>query len=308
MCCLFGLIDYGHSLSKGERNRILTILSTACEVRGTDAAGIAYHSRGQLHIYKRPQPAHAMHWRLPGDAWVVMGHTRMTTQGSEKRNYNNHPFLGQTKEGAFALAHNGVIQNDRSLRKKLRLPKTRIETDSYVAVQLLEREEALNFDSLRRMAEQLEGSYTFTLLGSKEELYFIKGDNPMCLYHYPKERVYLYASAREILCRALRYLRLPWGTPASIPLECGEILRIGTEGRMTRSGFDDSKLFSRWYDPRWYPYLYPINDSSDSDQTYLEAVKSVAASFGYSPEEMDELYRMGFTPEELEDFLYHGEL
>ena len=45
MCCLFGLIDYGHSLSKGERNRILTILSTACEVRGTDAAGIAYHSR-----------------------------------------------------------------------------------------------------------------------------------------------------------------------------------------------------------------------------------------------------------------------
>lgn len=83
MCCLFGLIDYGHSLSKGERNRILTILSTACEVRGTDATGIAYHSRGQLHIYKRPRPAHAMHWRIPGDAWVVMGHTRMTTQGSE---------------------------------------------------------------------------------------------------------------------------------------------------------------------------------------------------------------------------------
>ena len=61
MCCLFGLIDYGHSLSKGERNRILTILSTACEVRGTDADGIAYHSRGQLHIYKCPQPAHAIH-------------------------------------------------------------------------------------------------------------------------------------------------------------------------------------------------------------------------------------------------------
>lgn len=308
MCCLFGLIDYGHSLSRGERNRILTVLSTACEVRGTDAAGIAYRSRGQLHIYKRPRPARAMEFQIPGDAWAVMGHTRMTTQGSEKRNYNNHPFLGHVKEGTFALAHNGVIQNDRSLRKKLRLPRTRIETDSYVAVQLLERERALNFDSLRRMAEQLEGSYTITLLGSKNELYFIKGDNPMCLYHYPKEGVYLYASTREILCRALRYLRLPWGTPVSIPLECGEILRIGAEGHMTRSCFDDSKLFSRWYDPRWYPYLYRTNGSSDSDQTYLEAVKSVAATFGYSPEEMDELYRMGFTPAELEDFLYHGEL
>lgn len=245
MCCLFGLIDYSHSLSKGERNRILTILSTVCEARGTDAAGIAYHSRGQLHIYKRPRPAHAMHWRVPGDAWVVMGHTRMTTQGRETRNYNNHPFLGRTREGAFALAHNGVIQNDRPLRKKLRLPKTKIETDSYVAVQLLEREGTLNFDSLRQMAEQLEGSYTFTLLGPKQEMYFIKGDNPMCLYHYPKDGVYLYASTREILSRALRYLRLPWGTALSIPLECGEILRIGADGHITRSAFDDSKLFSQ---------------------------------------------------------------
>ena len=47
-----------------------------------------------------------------------------------------------------------------------------------MAVQLLEREEALNFDSLRRLAEQLEGSYTFTLLGPKQELYFIKGATP----------------------------------------------------------------------------------------------------------------------------------
>ena len=69
MCCLFGLIDYGHSLSRGERNRILTVLSTACEVRGTDAAGIAYHSRGQLHIYKRPRvhgPPMPWSFRFPG--------------------------------------------------------------------------------------------------------------------------------------------------------------------------------------------------------------------------------------------------
>ena len=92
MCCLFRLIDYGHSLSRGERNRILTILSTACEVRGTDAAGIAYHSRGQLHIYKRPRPAHAMGFQIPGDAWVVMGHTRMTTRGVKNVTATTTPF------------------------------------------------------------------------------------------------------------------------------------------------------------------------------------------------------------------------
>ena len=60
-------------VQRGERNRILTVLSTACEVRGIDAAGIAYHSQGKLHIYKRPRPAHAMGFQIPGNAWAVMG-------------------------------------------------------------------------------------------------------------------------------------------------------------------------------------------------------------------------------------------
>ena len=42
MCCLFGVLDYNRSLNKRQMNRILNVLSTACEVRGTDATGIAY--------------------------------------------------------------------------------------------------------------------------------------------------------------------------------------------------------------------------------------------------------------------------
>ena len=94
MCCLFGLIDYGHSLTRGQKNHILAVLSASCEARGTDATGIAYHSHGKLCIYKRPLPAHQMRFHVPTDAWTVMGHTRLTTQGSEQRNYNNHPFRG----------------------------------------------------------------------------------------------------------------------------------------------------------------------------------------------------------------------
>lgn len=239
-----------------------------------------------------------------------MGHTRMTTQGSEKRNCNNHPFLGRVKDGPFALAHNGVIQNDRSLRKKLRLPKTRIETDSYVAVQLLERERALNFDSLRRMAEQLEGSYTITLLGSKNELYFIKGDNPMCLYHYPSAGLYLYASTEEILNRALRCLRLPFGKPIPVSIQSGEILKIDEDGHISCGKFDDSKLFSSWRWPGWYPYSSwrRFGGKTEEVDPYLEEIKSVAAAFGYTPEDIDQLYQEGFTPEELESVLYDREL
>ena len=41
---------------------------------------------------------------------------------------------------------------------------TSVETDSYVAVQLLEQQKTLDFDSLQAMAEKVEGSFVFTVL------------------------------------------------------------------------------------------------------------------------------------------------
>lgn len=81
MCSLFGLIDYQNTLSAQIKNNIIAALATACEARGTDATGIAYNSRNRLHIFKRPLAAHLMRWRIPADAKVIMGHTRLTTQG-----------------------------------------------------------------------------------------------------------------------------------------------------------------------------------------------------------------------------------
>ena len=47
MCGLFGFVDYGHQLTRKQRSRLLTVLSTACEERGTDATGIAYNHNGR---------------------------------------------------------------------------------------------------------------------------------------------------------------------------------------------------------------------------------------------------------------------
>ncbi len=73
---------------------MIAVLSKECEVRGTDAAGIAYNHERNLRIFKRPLPARKIHFKLKPDSAVVMGHTRMTTQESEKFNRNNHPFFG----------------------------------------------------------------------------------------------------------------------------------------------------------------------------------------------------------------------
>lgn len=312
MCCLFGLIDYHHSLTEKQRNRILSVLAAECEARGTDATGIAYNSRGKLRIYKRPIPGHWMRFSVPEDAWAVMGHTRMTTQGSAKRNCNNHPFPGSTKDGAFALAHNGVLYNDTYLRRSLALPKTKVETDSYIGVQLIERHKALNFDSLRYMAEQVEGSFTFTALDQRDRLYIVKGDNPMCLYHFPALGLYLYASTEAILRQSMSRMRLPFKRFNHIKLNCGEILRIDGAGAITRSQFDDSNLTYGWYGPMWRSSSGGKRQQAPARQTaaesYLEEVKSVASAFGYAPEAIDRLASMGFSAEELEEFLYCGEL
>lgn len=222
MCCLFGIMDYKNSLGKKQINRILNVLATVCKARGTDATGIAYNRNGRIRIYKRPLPAHQMHFNVPEGVTAVMGHTRMTTQGSEKMNYNNHPFYGNA-ETSFALAHNGVIYNDEVIRKRDNLPPTHIKTDSYIGVQLIERKGELGFEGLRHMAEQLEGSFTIAVMDGADNLYIVKGDNPMCIYHYPKAGVYIYASTEEILQSALKKLRLNLGEPEKVSIVCGEI-------------------------------------------------------------------------------------
>ncbi|MCF2596238.1 class II glutamine amidotransferase [Pseudoflavonifractor phocaeensis] len=312
MCCLFGMLDPEHRFTGKQRAKILRGLAAVSEARGTDATGIAYNSGGKLHVFKRPLPAHKVRFHIPEDALVVMGHTRMTTQGDARRNYNNHPFQARAGSQSFALAHNGVLYNDGLLRTTQKLPLTNIETDSFVAVQMLQQQGALTFDSLRYMAEQVEGSFSFTVLDDRDNLYFVKGDNPLCIYHYPETGVYLYASTEEILTSAL--LRIPFhlGKAVTVKVLCGELLKIDAKGHQSRSEFDTINLVQRWYYPRsfWYdPAPRPYNsEKSDANKEYLRELKAVAAFYGFSPSYVDSLLSDGFTTDDVEEMLYAGEL
>ena len=216
-------------------------------------------------------------------------------------------FWGNVAGETFALAHNGVLCNDQLLRRTNRLPKTKIETDSYIAVQLIEQKKALNFSSLKYMAEQVEGTFTFTVLDQQENLYFVKGDNPLCLYHYPRYGVYLYASTEAILTRALNLLRLPLGKPERIELNCGDILKITASGRQTAASFNASHLAQHWgYWPMWTSEVKRTGKARTAEQEYLDELKSVACCYGFSPESVDRLLESGFSTDDIEEFLYEG--
>ena len=305
MCCLFGLMDPRHNLNGRQRAQLLQSLSIACEARGTDATGIAYRSGGRLHIHKKPLPAHQFRFFLPDDVHTVMGHTRMATQGSAGKTYNNHPFPGTVNGHTFALAHNGVLYNDKTLRRNLHLPNTKIETDSYVAVQLIERQKALSFSSLRSMAESVEGSFTFTILDHRNGLYFVKGENPLCLNYYPRLGLYVYASTKEILNRGLAHTLLKRETAEEVPIRTEEILYLTADGTIARDAFTLSwGLYSPW--SGWFPGRR--STSVTLGDPWLKELRDMAGVFGYRPEDIDDMAAHGMSTDEIEEALYVGEL
>ena len=303
MCCLFGLHNYKNTLSRVQKSQLVSELSIAAEARGTDATGVSYNVDGKTVIYKRPLPAHLMWFRIPKDSPVVMGHTRMTTQGNEGFNCNNHPFPGTAGERAFALAHNGTIWNDKLLRTQWGIPAAKVETDSYIAVQMLEQAGGISFDSLGFVAEKLEGSFTLSVLSDRNELFFVKGDNPLCIYHYEKLGLYVYASTEAILKKAVKAVPFKLGHFTKVNLVSGDILKIDEKGERSKSSFDDRKLYSN----SWRPFFdFPDLDPIYSDDEYLSDLKAVASSCGYCDEDVDYMLANGFTTDDIEEMLYCG--
>lgn len=302
MCCLFGLVDYGDVLSQRQRTKLITVLSRECEVRGTDATGISYVSDGRLCIYKRPLAAHKLHFHIPTCTKVIMGHTRLTTQGSERQNYNNHPFFGRVPGCSFALAHNGVLYNDRVLRNTEHLPPTNIKTDSYIIVQLIEKYKALNFEGLKHTAEKIEGSFTFTALDQQNNLYLVKGENPICIYHF--QGFYVYASTEEILKRALKKLGFINIYHSPIKLSCGDILQISVNGKTGLASFDTGNIdMWNYYMDRSYPSY-----CKSSNNEYEEKLINYAKYCGIAPEEVEMLLAFGYDTDTIEELLYDPSL
>ena len=300
MCAVFGFLDYKGKTSNAVLKKLIHYLSVAAEVRGTDATGIAYVRGGSMVTYKKPKPSHKVKLFFPRDTRAVIGHTRFTTQGSEKRNCNNHPFEGHCGTETFALAHNGVLYNDKELRREQHLPTTPIETDSYVAVQLLEQEQNLDTENIKRMAELVEGSFVFTILRNDNTLFLVKGNNPLTVYHFPALGLYVYASTKSILDNALKKVKLN-DKHCEVDISEGEILEINSAGNLSRSTFTMQDYIHTMFNPyNWNQLDYAKWWMEDERE---ELLLEYCGTFGVSEEEVELLLEVGYDPDEIEELL-----
>lgn len=299
MCGLCGFLSYGNE--KVDVKELTNALLESSADRGTDACGIAYSAGGHITVHKVGKSAYSTTFTPPKNIKAMIGHTRHSTQGSESKNYNNHPFCGRVGKTHFALAHNGVLFNDDELRKTHNLPATKIETDSYIAVQLLEKEKQFNHNAMKSMAESVRGSFSFSVLDNQNNLHLIKGDSPLCILHFKRMKMYVYASMETILWKALieteLFDELKSGDYEAVPIKNGEILTITSSGKLKRSSFAYSDYSG--YDWRTY-------GSKFYDYDYITDLKTIAPAMGYSADDIDMMFEDGYMPENIEDIIYSG--
>ncbi|MDE7139030.1 MAG: glucosamine 6-phosphate synthetase, partial [Ruminococcus sp.] len=196
-----------------------------------------------------------------------------------------------------------VLYNDEALRKEKHLPITHIETDSYVAVQLIEQQKKLDFDSLKNMAETVQGNFTFTALDEENSLYIIKGSNPMCLLHFEVLGLYVYTSTESIMKNVLKKVGMQNFPYTKIETVHGDIIRIHSSGIITRSEFEGKEDF------RYTSFMRYYDDCEDNYYTQHEQLLlEMCNCYGVDEDDVMLLPDFGYTADEIEDMLMDCDL
>lgn len=196
-----GILGYSSLSGKIPEKEQVTEMFSLLESRGRDACGYAFIKDGNLVVQKDAVRSSVF---VQSKAWkdlelppVLIAHTRMKTQGSEKNNANNHPLYN--KQG-LCICHNGVICNDSLIFGKQKRDGE-VDSEAILAV-LVSKEKG---DKIKQVFDRLEGSFVFALINKNEpeRLTLVKKDNPLEIYLDTENEILYFCSQRDIMQEAL---------------------------------------------------------------------------------------------------------
>lgn len=158
------------------------------EYRGYDSCGIAYLDNHHIEIRKNVGTVDEVDSKESIRnlaAHVGIAHTRWATHGKVTRE-NAHPHL--SCRGEFAVVHNGIIANYKSLRAALMDTGHRFksETDTEIIAHLIEQHYSRCNDveqSLVSALRELEGSYALAMISvhEPEQIYCARHESPLII-------------------------------------------------------------------------------------------------------------------------------
>lgn len=158
----------------------------------------------------------------------------------------------------------------------------------------------MDFDSLRYMAETVDGNFTFTVLDEENSIYIVKGSNPMCLLHFESLGLYVYASTESIMNNALKRIGMNKFQFERIETVEGDIIKIDINGFLSRSEFEPKLYRSKFMS--WY----------DEDEAYYGAHEQLLLAYckcyGVDSSDVEMLLEYGYTCDEIEDMFADHDL
>lgn len=226
------------------------------ENRGDHATGVAFITKdGHARIVKTSLPAHVfvrtreyqdlMEVVKKASSGILLGHTRLATQGDFEDNRNNHPFHVGTVVGV----HNGVVTNYYD--KLPFMPNVEGECDSEIIFHSLARRSGktgLNQTKIQTALRVLEGDFAlaFVDLIRPTELHLVRQTNPLSIMRLSRLGVTLINSISSYMTDAVETVKrmaYAW-SPAQAhqanrllrshyltSLTKGDYLVLNTEGR-----------------------------------------------------------------------------
>lgn len=180
-------------IGKGDASEPIYRAIYALQNRGYDSMGLAYFCQGEIAVDKKAstEEKKGIEWmyewtREPREG-PMMGHARWATCGA-KSDANSHPHLCWRSQ--FAVVHNGIIENYRSLRDWLSSQGVTFssETDTEVIVNLISYYSSRNEDkdidrAIREALSRLEGTWGIVVMArtTPNHLYCARHGSPLLI-------------------------------------------------------------------------------------------------------------------------------
>ncbi len=209
MCGIFGFATKNNNkYNAREIQKMTEVLFKLSESRGKEAAGLAVKSEDSIDILKSPLKSSdfikgAEYKKFSQEIFkknpfVVIGHSRLATHGSEYQDENNQPVI---KDHAVGV-HNGIIANDKELWKKFPELKKESDVDTEVFLALLQmflKDKSIE-NSIKEVFRIVEGSASLAIFfDNRPDLILTTNTGSLYICKNKTEDSFVFASERYIL-------------------------------------------------------------------------------------------------------------
>ncbi|MDP2809117.1 MAG: hypothetical protein Q8O34_03105 [Rhodocyclaceae bacterium] len=218
MCGIFGIISTGNvRCDSSHARRLIESFYVLSESRGKEAAGAALLLGDRIEVVKAPVRGRdflalaearvivdgLVGALAGGSPFVLIGHTRMVTNGGDHVHGNNQPVI---RSGLVAI-HNGIIVNEDELWSSMPDEARQFEVDTEVLLALVSRlirsGQGLA-DAVGAAMRDLKGANSIALMSSAHDgLMLATANGSMFLAHEQAAGLTVFASERSILERII---------------------------------------------------------------------------------------------------------